>query len=241
MSREGPSCTPSATVWDDRDLFVTAGQVSDYIGARALLSGLPNVKWMLADRGYDADRFREALQNKGIRDCIPGRKQRKTPVENPSRYIPAECTAGQRTSGGTSGATVPRGTSRAVMPCRAAMRDHVRQAQGLEACGNTANSVGGSALPTHGSGCGASRFFGHRLLEGLNKPVMVLDAPGLGVLTGGGATRSLIVAEIPRVLREEVYALAAMVGATIWWPARRSVSPKPGLPSPVLWQPSGSA
>ena len=26
------------------DLFVTAGQVSDYIGARALLSGLPNVK-----------------------------------------------------------------------------------------------------------------------------------------------------------------------------------------------------
>ena len=28
-------------------LFVTAGQVSDYIGARALLSGLQNVKWLL--------------------------------------------------------------------------------------------------------------------------------------------------------------------------------------------------
>lgn len=39
------------------DLFVTAGQVSDYIGARALLSSLPNVKWLLGDRGYDADWF----------------------------------------------------------------------------------------------------------------------------------------------------------------------------------------
>ena len=48
-------------------LFVTAGQVSDYIGARALLSGLPKVKWLLGDRGYDADWFREALQDKGIR------------------------------------------------------------------------------------------------------------------------------------------------------------------------------
>ena len=59
------------------DLFVTAGQVSDYIGARALLSGLPNVKWLLGDRGYDADWFREALQDKGICACIPGRKKRK--------------------------------------------------------------------------------------------------------------------------------------------------------------------
>ncbi len=67
------------------DLFVTAGQVSDYIGARALLSGLPNVKWLLGDRGYDADWFREALQDKGIRACIPDRKQRKTPVQYDKR------------------------------------------------------------------------------------------------------------------------------------------------------------
>jgi transposase len=32
-------------------LFVTAGQVSDYIGAWALLSSLPNVDWLLGDRG----------------------------------------------------------------------------------------------------------------------------------------------------------------------------------------------
>jgi transposase len=62
-----------------------AGQVSDYIGARALLGGLPNVKWLLGDRGYDADWFREALKDKGIRACIPGRKQRKTTVKYDKR------------------------------------------------------------------------------------------------------------------------------------------------------------
>lgn len=67
------------------DLFVTAGQVSDYIGARALLSSLPNVKWLLGDRGYDADWFWEALKNRGIRVCIPSRKQRKTTVKYDKR------------------------------------------------------------------------------------------------------------------------------------------------------------
>jgi len=33
--------------------FITAGQVSDYTGAAALLDDLPKAKWMLADRGYD--------------------------------------------------------------------------------------------------------------------------------------------------------------------------------------------
>ena len=62
------------------DLFVTAGQVSDYICARALLSSLPKVDWLLGDRGYDADWFRDALKDKGIRACIPGQKQRTTTV-----------------------------------------------------------------------------------------------------------------------------------------------------------------
>ena len=66
-------------------LFVTAGQVSDYIGARALLSSLPDVDWLLGDRGYDADWFREALKDKGIRACIPGRKQRKKTVNYDKR------------------------------------------------------------------------------------------------------------------------------------------------------------
>ena len=46
------------------------------VGARVLLGNLPNVGWLLGDRGYDADWFREALKDKGIRACIPGRKSR---------------------------------------------------------------------------------------------------------------------------------------------------------------------
>jgi IS5 family transposase len=56
--------------------FMTAGQVSDYTGAAALLGGLPAADWVLADRGYDADWFRNALRDKGIRPCIPGWKSR---------------------------------------------------------------------------------------------------------------------------------------------------------------------
>ena len=59
---------------------MTAGQVSDYTGAKALLSGLPAADWMITDRGYDADWFRDALKDKGIRSCIPGRKSRDKPV-----------------------------------------------------------------------------------------------------------------------------------------------------------------
>jgi transposase len=66
-------------------LFVTAGQVSDYIGARALLSSLPKVDWLLGDRGYDADWFRDALNDKGIRAYIPGRKHRTTKVKYDKR------------------------------------------------------------------------------------------------------------------------------------------------------------
>ena len=34
-------------------LFITAGQVSDYPGAAALINSLPEADWLLADRGYD--------------------------------------------------------------------------------------------------------------------------------------------------------------------------------------------
>jgi len=66
-------------------VFMSAGQVSDYTGAAALLGSLPAAQWLLADRGYDADWFREALQAKGIRACIPGRKARKVPVKYDKR------------------------------------------------------------------------------------------------------------------------------------------------------------
>jgi len=50
-----------------------------------LLKGLPQVDWLLGDRGYDADWFREELKDKGIRACIPGRKQRKVIVKYDKR------------------------------------------------------------------------------------------------------------------------------------------------------------
>lgn len=88
---------------------------------------------------------------------------------------------------------------------------------------------------------GLVAFLAHRQVERLNKPVMLLDALGLGVFAvsgsqkalmfglgpvqacllgvltavGGGAVRDLLVAEVPRVLREEVYAVAAILGAAV--------------------------
>lgn len=51
----------------------------------ALLSTLPKADWLLADRGYDADWFREALADRGIKPCIPGRKSRERPITHDKR------------------------------------------------------------------------------------------------------------------------------------------------------------
>ena len=61
--------------------FMTAGQVSDYTGAAALLGSLPKAQWLLADRGYDADWFREALKDKGIKRW----KSRGKPIRHDKR------------------------------------------------------------------------------------------------------------------------------------------------------------
>ncbi|EDZ42178.1 ISSpo7, transposase [Rhodobacteraceae bacterium HTCC2083] len=45
--------------------------MSDYTGAAALMNGLPKADWLLADRGYDADWFHEALVGRGTKPCIP--------------------------------------------------------------------------------------------------------------------------------------------------------------------------
>lgn len=88
---------------------------------------------------------------------------------------------------------------------------------------------------------GLAAFFFHRPIERLGKPVMVLDALGLGLFAvagcrkaldlglaplpaillgvmtavGGGMTRDVLVGEIPRVLREDIYASAALLAALI--------------------------
>ena len=52
--------------------FMTAGKVSGYSGARALVTTLPAADLLLGDRGYDADWFREAFVGIAITPCIPG-------------------------------------------------------------------------------------------------------------------------------------------------------------------------
>ena len=61
------------------------GVISDYSGAAVLLGSVPKADWLMADRGYDADWLREALEYKGISACIPGRKSRKKTVKYDKR------------------------------------------------------------------------------------------------------------------------------------------------------------
>ncbi|WP_104935547.1 IS5 family transposase [Desulfobulbus oralis] len=63
-------------------MTLTEGQVSDYKGAALLMDAidaLPEARALLADRGYDADWFRDALRARGITPCIPPRRSRKRP------------------------------------------------------------------------------------------------------------------------------------------------------------------
>jgi IS5 family transposase len=46
---------------------------------------LPKAQWLLADSGYNADWLRDALEDKGIKPCIPGGKSRNEPVKDDKR------------------------------------------------------------------------------------------------------------------------------------------------------------
>ncbi len=78
---------------------VTAGQSSEIKEAEALV-GEDFCEYLLADRGYDSDPFRQALTAKKIIPVIPGRKNRlekvkydgrgrNCPCEQPPAQIPA--------------------------------------------------------------------------------------------------------------------------------------------------------
>lgn len=88
---------------------------------------------------------------------------------------------------------------------------------------------------------GLITFYWYRVINRLNSPVLVFDAAGLalfavagagkalafhagpvaatllGMLTGvgGGMVRDILVMEIPTVLRTELYAVAALIGAAV--------------------------
>ena len=61
-------------------MLLSEGQMSDYNGAAQMLHALPRAKSMLADRGYDADWFRQALADRGIAPCIPSKTNRKVAI-----------------------------------------------------------------------------------------------------------------------------------------------------------------
>jgi len=47
------------------------------------------IVFLVGDRGYDADWFREALQGKDIKPCIPGRISRRKTVNMVSKNVNA--------------------------------------------------------------------------------------------------------------------------------------------------------
>jgi uncharacterized membrane protein YeiH len=88
---------------------------------------------------------------------------------------------------------------------------------------------------------GVITFFWYPLINRLSSPVLLFDAAGLGLFVaagtdkalafhagpipailfgtltgiGGGMVRDVLVQEIPTVLRTDIYALAALIGATV--------------------------
>ena len=58
-------------------LTLTPGNVADVTVAPALLARSPGARYVLADKGYDADSLRRALRQAGVVPVIPGRANRK--------------------------------------------------------------------------------------------------------------------------------------------------------------------
>ena len=58
-------------------LLLTEGQMSDHKGAALLLPALPPARELLGDRGYDSNRFRASLIERGIAPCIPSTRSRR--------------------------------------------------------------------------------------------------------------------------------------------------------------------
>ena len=54
--------------------------MSDHKRAAMMLPGLPSARELLADRGYDSNRFRAALLDRGIVPCIPSTRSRKLEI-----------------------------------------------------------------------------------------------------------------------------------------------------------------
>lgn len=58
-------------------LMLTPGNVSDMKAAPALLERAGRMRYLLGDKGYDADRLRHLVRDAGAVPVIPGRRNRK--------------------------------------------------------------------------------------------------------------------------------------------------------------------
>jgi transposase len=60
--------------------MLTPGNVADSTAAPALLNSLKGARYLLGDKGYDADALRKMLRGKDIVPVIPGRRNRKRKI-----------------------------------------------------------------------------------------------------------------------------------------------------------------
>ena len=66
-------------------LVLTPGNTSDIKGADLLVGETAGMKRLIADRGYDANRLRATLRDQGTIPVIPGRRNRKRPIQYDER------------------------------------------------------------------------------------------------------------------------------------------------------------
>jgi len=72
-------------------LVLTPGNTSDVKGADLLIGETIGMKRVIADRGYDANRIRTALREQGTIPVIPGRRNRKRPIQYDERRYKDRC------------------------------------------------------------------------------------------------------------------------------------------------------
>lgn len=66
-------------------LALTPGNTSDIRGADLLVGETRGMKRLIADRGYDANQLRATLRDQGTIPVIPGRCNRKRPIQYDER------------------------------------------------------------------------------------------------------------------------------------------------------------
>lgn len=62
-------------------LRLTPGNVADVKAAPLFADAIRGAGFLIADKGYDANSFRRSLREAGARPVIPGRSNRKRPIE----------------------------------------------------------------------------------------------------------------------------------------------------------------